>query len=94
MSHYVYVVRCADDTFYTGYTVNLEKRLAEHNGEGTSITAKSSGARYTRGRRPVKLLYSEEFTTRSEALRRECDIKKLSRVEKMKLVQSNKVNYL
>lgn len=86
MSHFVYIVRCADDSLYTGYTTNLEKRMAAHNGEGNTKTARSAGARYTRARRPATLVYTELFPTRSEALKREHAIKQLSRVEKLQLV--------
>lgn len=80
------MLRCADGTLYTGYTTDLEKRLAEHNGEGQSKTAQTAGARYTRGRRPVTLVYSEPLATRSDALKRECAIKALSRAEKQALL--------
>ncbi len=86
MSHFVYVINCADDSLYTGYTTDIEKRVTEHNGEGSSVTALSAGARYTRGRRPVKLVYSEKFATRSEAMQREYAIKQLTRTEKKKLI--------
>lgn len=85
--HFVYVLSCADNTLYTGYTTDLAKRVAEHNGEGTTKSAKTAGARYTRGRRPVTMLYSESFTTRSAALKREAAIKQLTRAEKLALVQ-------
>ena len=75
--HYVYVLHCADKTFYCGYTTDVLRRVAEHNGEG-----KLAGARYTSGRRPVKLVYQESFATRSEALKREAAIKKWSRAKK------------
>ncbi len=73
-----YILRCSDGTLYTGWTNDIEKRLAAHND--------GSGAKYTRGRRPVELVYYEEFATKQEAMRREVAIKKLSRAEKMKLV--------
>ncbi len=94
MSHYVYIVRCVDDSLYTGYANDVEKRLREHNGE---INHKAA-ARYTRGRRPVSLVYTEALSTRSAALKRECAIKALSRKEKLRLVKlfghnvSNKVS--
>lgn len=87
MVHYVYVVQCADNTLYTGYTTDIEKRLAEHNGEGSTVSARSAGARYTRGRRPVELVYKEEFKTRSEAMQREYAIKQLTRPEKERLLK-------
>lgn len=86
MTHFVYVIQCADNTLYTGYTTDIDKRVTEHNGEGGTATAQSAGARYTRGRRPVELVYSEKFATRSEAMQREYAIKQLSRPEKQKLI--------
>ena len=79
----VYILKCADDTFYTGITNDLEKRIHEHS------TA-PAGAKYTRGRRPVTLAYSEKADTRSEALQREAAIKKLSRREKLQLMDEAK----
>lgn len=75
--HYVYVLRCADDTLYTGWTTNLDKRIQAHNDK--------KGAKYTKSRTPVALFYYEEFETKSEALKREAAIKKLPRIEKLKL---------
>jgi putative endonuclease len=86
MKHFVYMLRCADDSLYTGYTTNLEQRIAEHNGEGETKKARSAGARYTRPRRPVVLVYFETFKTRSEAMQREYAIKQLTRIEKQALV--------
>lgn len=71
---YVYIVRCNDGTLYTGYTTDLEKREVKHN-EG-------KGAHYTRIRRPVKIVYHEEFETKSEAMKREYQIKLLRRKDK------------
>lgn len=87
MNYFVYIIKCSDNTLYTGYTTDVEKRLREHNGEGKTKTAKSVGAKYTRGRRPVTLEYSESFNTRGEALKRECIIKKLTRIEKLELIK-------
>lgn len=78
MSHYVYVLECADGSLYTGYTTDLERRIGEHN-DGT-------GAKYTRGRTPVELVYTERFESRSAAMSREYAIKRLSRAEKETLV--------
>lgn len=76
--HYVYVLRCADDTLYTGYTTNVERRIDEHDcGEG---------AKYTRGRTPVELTHVEEFDSQSAAMRREWQIKQLCRREKERLI--------
>ncbi|NBH71682.1 GIY-YIG nuclease family protein [Clostridiaceae bacterium] len=77
-SNYTYLLRCADGSIYCGWTNCLEKRLRAHN-EGR-------GAKYTRGRRPVELVYYEEFATRREAMQRECAIKKMSRREKQQLM--------
>jgi len=82
----MYMVRCADDTLYTGYTTDVQKRIKEHNGEGETKTAKALGSKYTRARRPVSLVYSESFSTRPEAMKREYSIKQLSRVAKETLI--------
>ena len=79
--HYTYIVECADHTLYTGYTTDLARRVAEHN-------SSSKGAKYTRTRRPVVLVYSEMHSTRSEAMKRESAIKHRSRREKLELIQS------
>lgn len=81
MSYYVYILRCKDGTLYTGYTNNLEKRIHDHNFSKT-------GAKYTRARRPVKLVYSENYRTLSQALKREIAIKKLSRAGKLLLIKN------
>ena len=73
--NYTYIVECSDGTFYTGWTNDLKKRLEKHNA--------GKGARYTRGRLPVKLVYYEVFATKSEAMKREAQIKKLSRKQKL-----------
>ena len=78
--YYVYLLRCADGTLYTGFTNDLARRLAAHNA--------GRGAKYTRGRRPVELVYWESFSNKSSALRREYAIKRLSRAEKLSLIQS------
>lgn len=77
---YTYIVQCSDGTFYTGWTVNLDKRLTAHN-EGI-------GAKYTRCRLPVKLVYFEEQDNQSAAQKREADIKKLSRCKKESLIKN------
>ncbi|MEJ2139242.1 MAG: GIY-YIG nuclease family protein [Gammaproteobacteria bacterium] len=76
----VYILECADGSLYTGIARNLDERIAAHN-NGT-------GAKYTRGRRPVKLVYQENATSRSIALRREITIKKLPRADKLRLAES------
>lgn len=78
-SQYVYILRCSDGTLYTGWTNNLEKRLEAHN--------HGEGAKYTRSRRPVELVYSQAFVTRSEAMSREAAIKKMTRAEKLRLAE-------
>ncbi|MDO8445730.1 MAG: GIY-YIG nuclease family protein [Deltaproteobacteria bacterium] len=77
---YVYMVRCSDESLYTGITKDVERRIEEHNGGGLS------GARYTRARRPVRLVCREIMNSRSEAAKREFEIKRLSKEEKEALV--------
>ncbi|ADL11600.1 GIY-YIG nuclease family protein [Acetohalobium arabaticum] len=81
MGHYVYILRCADETLYTGYTTDLDRRVKEHN--------QGQGAKYTRGRKPVELVYSEEYRTRSSAQKREYEIKTYSRQKKLDLVKNS-----
>lgn len=76
---FVYILRCADNTFYTGIARDVERRLEEHN-------AGTLGAKYTRPRRPVALVYHEAAPNRSAAARRECAIKRLSRSDKEALI--------
>lgn len=80
---HVYILSCADNTLYTGVTTDLKRRLEEHN-------SSSLGAKYTRGRRPVALLYSKKFKDRAGAAKEECRIKRLGREEKLALVPKNK----
>ncbi|MDR1702098.1 MAG: GIY-YIG nuclease family protein [Sporomusaceae bacterium] len=75
---YIYILECADGTYYTGWTADLTKRLKAHN------TGK--GARYTRGRVPVKLVYAEWQENKSASLKRECEVKKLNRRKKERLI--------
>ena len=75
--NYTYILECSDGSLYTGWTNNIEKRILAHN-EGR-------GARYTRGRTPVKLVHLEEFETKEEAMSREFAIKQLTREQKLKL---------
>ena len=77
--NYTYLLRCADGTFYCGWTNHLKERVRIHN-EGR-------GAKYTKGRRPVELVYYEEFATRQEAMKREWAIKRLSRKDKQRLIE-------
>ncbi|MGE5319397.1 MAG: GIY-YIG nuclease family protein [Hyphomicrobiaceae bacterium] len=76
---WVYMLHCADGSLYTGITTDLARRLAEHNGEA------GLGARYTRSRRPVRLVYREPAANRAEAARREAAIKRLDRARKLAL---------
>ena len=79
--HYVYIVRCADGTLYTGYTNDLKKRIETHN--------LGKGAKYTRSRLPVELVYSESFDEKEQAMNREWYIKnRLTRAQKMELIES------
>jgi putative endonuclease len=78
--NFTYMVECKDHTLYTGWTNDLEKRLKAHN-EG-------KGAKYTKTRRPVRLVYYETFATKEEAMRREYHIKRLSRKEKLQLLEN------
>lgn len=75
----VYMLRCADGTLYTGITTDPARRLAEHNGDG------APGARYTRSRRPVQLVYLEAVADRAQATRREAAIRRLDRARKLAL---------
>ena len=77
--NYVYILRCSDNTLYTGWTNNLDKRLKAHNN--------GKGAKYTRARLPVEIVYFEEFDNKKDAMKREYEIKKLSRKEKLNLIE-------
>lgn len=79
MEYFVYILRCADGSLYTGITNDLLHRLQRHNA--------GTGAKYTRSRRPVALVFKESCPDKSAALRREAQIKKLSREEKLKLIK-------
>jgi len=79
MKYYVYILRCSDDTLYTGITTEIKRRVDEHNNS-------DRGAKYTKLRRPVTLVYSEESEDRSSASKREYAIKKLSREKKLELI--------
>ena len=81
VSWWVYILRCADDTLYTGCTDDVERRCAAHNS--------GRGAKYTRGRGPVTVIYREEYPDKPAALRREAAVKKLSRAEKLRLISSD-----
>lgn len=81
LNWFVYILECNDNTLYTGITNNLDKRIEEHNGG-------KAAAKYTRVRRPVKYVYNESCENRSEATKREMAIKRLSRAEKLTLINS------
>jgi putative endonuclease len=78
--YYLYILKCADKTLYTGITVDLERRIKEHNHSNL-------GAKYTRARRPVKIVYSKKFRNRSSASKEENRIKNLSRAKKFELIK-------
>lgn len=84
--HYVYVLRCGDDTFYTGYTTDVVRRVAQHDA--------GEGAKYTRGRTPVELVHAEAFDSKSGALTREHEIKSMSRDRKESLVAESTDGFL
>jgi len=79
LAYFVYILQCADDTLYTGITTDIKRRVDEHN-------YSDKGAKYTKLRRPVKLVYSEESENRSSASKREHSIKQMTRVKKMELI--------
>ena len=78
--NYTYILKCKDDSLYTGWTNDLKKRITSHNA--------GKGAKYTKARRPVELVYYEEFQTREEAMKREYAIKQLSRKDKEALIKT------
>lgn len=80
MSWYVYMLLCSDDTLYTGVTTDIERRIKEHNEDN------KKGAKYTRTRRPVKLVFKEKQANRSDAGKREAEIKKFSRQKKLAMI--------
>ena len=82
--HYIYLVRCSDDSLYCGWTTDLKRRIDAHNGHI------SGGAKYTRGRRPVTLVYAESFHQKQEAQRREYAIKRMTKSKKLRLIKGAK----
>lgn len=82
MSYFVYILECNDGSLYTGITKDVTKRLDQHN-------SSPKGAKYTKARRPVKLVYQETSDDRSSASKREYSIKKLTRLQKLKLINNN-----
>lgn len=83
---YVYILRCSDDTFYTGYTVDIKRRLEEHQ--------QGLASKYTRGRTPVELVYLEQKPDKNEAMQREWQIKHMSKAVKQKLIAGQDLNML
>lgn len=83
--NYTYIVECSDGTFYTGWTTDIKKRILVHNAK--------KGAKYTRSRTPVRLVYLEESDTKQQAMSREAQIKRLSRYEKEQLIKNRKDVY-
>lgn len=81
MPFFVYIAECSDKSYYCGYTVDLDARVKQHN-------SPDSKTKYTRTRQPVKLVYTEEFATKSGAMKKEASIKRLSRTQKEKLITS------
>ncbi len=81
-TYHLYMLKCSDDTLYTGITTDLRRRLTEHNSSGL-------GSKYTAGRRPVELVYSKKFKDRSSALKEEFSLKKLSRSKKLEIAGLN-----
>jgi len=84
MNWFVYILRCSDDSLYAGITTDVERRIKEHNGESGK-----AGAKCTRGRRPVTLVYQEKSLNRSSASKREMEIKALTRQQKLELINSS-----
>lgn len=83
--NYVYILKCCDNTLYTGWTTSLEKRLKAHNS--------GKGAKYTKPRLPVEIVYFEELDNKVDAMKREYAIKQLSRAEKLKLINTRENLY-
>lgn len=80
MTCYCYILKCSDGTFYTGWTTDPQRRVVQHN--------KGVGAKYTRARRPVELVYLQALSNRTEAMKREISIKKMKRGQKIKLIEN------
>ena len=87
MTWFVYMVRCSDESLYTGVTTDVERRVLEHNGEGK----KATGAKYTKTRRPVVLVYKKRKKNRSYAQIEEAELKKLTREQKIVLTDSKRI---
>ena len=82
MDNYTYIVECSDGTLYTGWTTSLEKRVKAHNS--------GKGAKYTKGRGPVKLVHLENFPTKEEAMRREWAVKHMKKEKKLELIRGER----
>jgi len=82
--YHLYILKCADNTLYTGITVNLDRRIEEHNNS-------KLGSKYTKARRPVRLVYSKKYRNRSTASKEENRIKQLTREKKIELIKKNRV---
>ena len=85
MSYFIYILECNDGSLYTGITKDINKRLEEHN-------TKDTGAKYTKARRPVKLMYEESSINRSTASKREYEIKKFTRIKKLQLIKESSLS--
>lgn len=85
-THFLYILKCKDGSYYTGYTNDLEKRFKKHE-EG-------KGAKYTRGRGPLKLVFQQAFPTKQEAMRMEFAVKKLNRAQKERMIKEGSVSYV
>ena len=85
-THVLYILKCKDGSYYTGYTNDLEKRFKKHE-EG-------KGAKYTRGRGPLKLVFQQAFPTKQEAMRMEFAVKKLNRAQKERMIKEGSVSYV
>lgn len=85
-NHYIYILECGDGSYYTGYTNDLTQRLRKHE-EG-------KGAKYTKGRGPLSLVFQESFSTKQEAMRMEFAVKKLNRSEKERIIKEGSVSYV
>lgn len=83
--YYFYILRCSDNSLYSGITNNLEKRLLEHNSPGIR------GAKYTSARKPVKIIYSEKLPDKSTALKREAEVKRWSKIKKESLIRKSTI---
>lgn len=90
LMYHLYILKCADGTLYTGITTDVKRRVGEHNGEDEKSGKAGKGAKYTSARRPVVVVYTKRFKDRSKASKEEARIKKLSRADKLALIESYK----